>query len=200
MSNSRPSFLKTYFRLVSESIDSKPLRLLPFWLLAGLGIGCSVAWFVPAAFWNNANWGASVTVYAGVLAFDGLLLALGWGAFSKIFEILSSGDFAEFIRRNDLLEDHLFYVDFVHFTLMMSAFFAGLGLASVLLPLPLWLDRLILGVAVGVSLWASLKAGGAVKMMGALIWENAHYKPDDGPHNEGDQPEEVGQVTLLQRG
>ncbi|WP_139839521.1 hypothetical protein [Oceanibacterium hippocampi] len=181
--DSRPKFLTAFFKNVSESYDRNGVRaIVPWWLFLGLAVGTVVAWYMPESYWWEKKWDIATTVFTGFLAFDGLLLALGWGAFSKIYEILSTGWFAAFLRRHDLLGDHLFFVDAVHAILVLSAVSSGAALVSVLLPLPLWSDRIILAVVVGLSLWSLTKALSAMSMMNDLIWELAHSEPDDRGH------------------
>ncbi len=177
MASKRPTFLKSYFRFASEIIEVKPWRLFPFWLALGLAIGGVAAWFMPAVFWSNENWGVSTTVYSGFLAFNGLLLALGWNAFSKSYEIISTGEFAQFLRRNNLLLEHLFFIDLVHNALVLSVIASGFGLITLMLPLELRYDRIILVAVVGLSFFALTKALSAIRVMNDLIWEKAHYVP-----------------------
>jgi len=181
--DSRPKFLGSFFRAVGDAIDRRGLRaIFPIWLVLGLVIGAAVAWYMPSIFWADERWGVATTVYTGLLAFDGLLLALGWGAFSKIYEILSTGWFAAFLRRNNLLSDHLLYVQIVHATLVVSALSSGCGLLTIFFSLPIWADKIILAGAVGLSLYALIKALSAMSMMNDLIWELAHSDRDEKGH------------------
>jgi len=179
----RPKFFTTFCQSVGDAYERKGVRaIIPWWLLVGFAVGGAVAWYMPAVYWSDGNWDVVTTVFTGFLAFDGLLLALGWGAFSKIYEILSTGSFAAFLRRNGLLSEHLFFVDAVHGALVLSAVSSGVALVTVLLPLPLLADRIIMASVVGLSLWSLAKALSAMRMMNDLVWEVAHTEADDRGH------------------
>lgn len=176
----RPKFFTALCKSIGDAYERKGVRaIVPWWLLLGFAIGGSVAWYMPTAFWADDNWGVATTVFTGFLAFDGLLLALGWGAFSKIYEIMSTGWFAAFLRRNGLLNDHLFFVDAVHSILVLSAVSSGVALVTVLLPIPPLADRVIVAAVIGLSLWSLIKALSAMRMMNDLVWELAHTEPDE---------------------
>lgn len=181
MTDRRPSFLSSYLRFASEVIEDKPWRLFPLWLVIGAGCGFASARFMPTAFWGDDNWEVSVAVYSGFLAFNGLLLALGWSAFSKIYEIATAGDFAEFLKRNDLLRPHLFFIDHVHLTLVLAALISGTGVVTTLVSLGLVYDQVILGATIAVSINALAKAMSAIRVMNDLVWERAHYQEQERP-------------------
>lgn len=175
----RPTFWGTFFRSVANSVDRRGVvALVPYWLLACLFIGGVASFSIPAEFWSNDRWDISTAVFTGVLAFNGLLLALGWGAFSKIYEILSEGSFAKFLNRNGLLNDHLFFIDFVHVALVVSSLLSGCGLFSVLVEIPLIADRITMAAVIGVTGWALIKTLSAISLMNGLIWDLAHTEDD----------------------
>lgn len=179
----RPKFFTAFCRNVGETYERRgAMAIFPWWLAICLGLGTLAAWHVPAVFWAREYWGVATTVFTGFLAFNGLLLALGWGAFSRIYEILSTGWFSAFLRRNDLLSDHLFFVDVVHGILIVSAVSSGAGLVTVLLDLPALVDRMIFAAVTGLSLWSLVKALSAMRMMNDLVWELAHCEPDGRGH------------------
>lgn len=178
----RPKFLSVFFKSAAYAYERRGVRaLVPWWLLIGLVAGGSAAWQMPSSFWQKEQWEVSTTLYTGFLAFDGLLLALGWGAFSRIYGILSTGWFAAFLRRNDLLEDHLFFIDFTHGVLVASAISSGCGLVVILLPFHTYVDMAIFALTMGSSFWALVKALSAVKLMNDLVWDAAHSEPDQKP-------------------
>lgn len=179
----RPKFLSSFFSALSDIVERKNvLYLIPYWLIAGGVIGGVVAWYVPANFWTIARWDVSATVYTGFLAFDGILLALGWGAFSKVSEILCSGEFSKFLRRHNLLDVHLMVMDFIHGILVISAISSVLGLISIFLHIPMIAHRAILAVVIALSFYSLIKSFSAMKMMNDLIWDFAHYEPKKEPH------------------
>lgn len=177
---SRPKFLSEFCKSVKYAWrGNNLLALVPYWLLSGLALGGVVSAHLPASYWLDENWDISTTVFTGFLAFDGLLLALGWGAFAKIYEMLGAGWLSSFLKREKLLGAHLFFVDAVHGILVLSAVSSGVALVSVLLSLPVLADRVILGVVIGMSIWSLIKAFSAMSLMNDLVWEKAHSKPTD---------------------
>jgi hypothetical protein len=147
---------------------------VPSWLIGSLLMGAIAATFIPASFWSDSNWGVSVTFYGGLLAFDGLLLAIGWGAFSKIYEIIGAGDFAAFLRRNGLLNIHLLFVDLAQLSMVAAALATGIALVAVLCPLAMWVDRGALAISLGLSCYAIVKAVAATQAMHDLLWDKTN--------------------------
>jgi len=178
----RPTFRKLFFQFVAELIEDKWWHLIPVWLIIAGTAGYGAAKLMPTEFWANENWGVSVTVYSGFLAFNGLLLALGWNAFSKSYEIISTGAFAQFLKRHNLLLEHLFFIDLVHYALVVSVIASGVGLVSVMFSLDIIYDRAILCGVIGLSIYALVKAMAAIKAMNDLIWDRAHYPQQEEPH------------------
>lgn len=179
----RPKFFTAFCNSVGAAYERKGIKsVVPWWLIVGVGVGGAAAWHMPATYWSDQKWDVATTVYTGFLAFDGLLLALGWGAFSKIYEILSQNWFAAFLRRNDLLNDHLFFIDAVHGMLVLSAVISGVALVTGLLPLPIWTDQVVLACVIASSFWSLTKALSTMKVMNDLVWELAHTEPDEKGH------------------
>lgn len=171
----RPSFaVSLASALRADAADRGWRAFFPtFGILSGV-IGVGAAYFTPIAFWTTAQWDISTAVYGGLLAFNGLLLALGWSAFSRIYEIIANGKVGEVLRKHDLLSEHLAFVDANHATLVASASFSLVGLISVLMTLPLIADQAILGLSVGTIVYALIRAMASTKMMSDLVWEQAH--------------------------
>ncbi|NJM51598.1 MAG: hypothetical protein HC843_12620 [Sphingomonadales bacterium] len=93
----RPSFASTLAKALSIGAKKRGIfAYIPLRLIGCVISGAIIAGFVPNSFWLNKNLGSSLAVYGGILAFNGLLLAIGWGAFSKIYEIIGTTDFSTF--------------------------------------------------------------------------------------------------------
>lgn len=171
----RPKFFTSFLNALAVSYEKGGIRsIVPWWLLLGLLCGAGAAWFIPETFFTDAQWETSTTIYTGFLAFNGLLLALGWSAFSRIYEIMSSGDFSKFLRRNGLLEEHLLFIDIIHLVLVTSSFLSGCALISIVMPLNYKIDIVIFSLVVGFSFWSLVKALSAIRLMNDLVWELAH--------------------------
>jgi hypothetical protein len=115
----------------------------------------------------------TATIYGGVLAFNALLLAVGWSAFSKIYEVIGNKEFASFLRRHDILDIHIMFVDLVHVALALSAFLSFVGTVALALPLPMMAHRVLFSGMVGMSLYSMTEALRASSMMNDLIWDKA---------------------------
>ncbi len=178
----RPSFAASFAKALAISAKKRGMwAYLPGQILITLSLGAAVAWFVPEKFWTDAHWSESATVYGGMLAFNALLLAVGWGAFAKIYEIIGATDFAAFLRRHDMLDLHILFVSTVHAALATASAISFGGLVSLLLPLPLSGDRVIFGLMIGSSVYSLIQAMRATTMMNDLIWDKAHSEPATAP-------------------
>lgn len=179
----RPKFLSTFFTALGVTAEHDGwYHLIPVWLIIGGALGGAVAWYMPVNFWTIARWDVSATVYTGFLAFDGILLALGWGAFSKISEVLCADQFSKFLRKHNLLDMHLMVMDYIHGVLVVSAIGSLLGLLSVFLHIPMLAHRIILATVIALSFYSLVKAFSAMKMMNDLIWDYAHFEPSERSH------------------
>lgn len=171
----RPSFAVSLASALRADAEERGWRaFFPTFGILSAVVGGIAAFFTPLEFWADAKWDISTAVYAGLLAFNGLLLALGWSAFSRIYEIIAGGPVGEVLRKHDLLAEHLAFVDGNHATLIASASFSMVGLVSVLMNLPIAADHAILALSVGTTAYALIRAMASTKMMSDLVWEQAH--------------------------
>jgi hypothetical protein len=97
-----------------EAEVSGARAIFPYVLILCACIAGVVAYFIPASFWSAEKRDLSVAFYAGVLTFNGLTLALGWTAFSRIYDVLLRGDFGKYLMKNDLLNDYILQITFMH--------------------------------------------------------------------------------------
>lgn len=173
----RRNFAESFADAIRISAAKRKWRaFIPHVFLSCLGAGFAASWSIDAAFWTQNNWDVSATVFGGLLAFNALLLAVGWSAFSKIYEVISGGRIGKILTGRGLLDEHLFFVDANHAVLVASAFMSGLGLFSILWPLHPIADRTILAIAVGSSIYALIRSLSCTTMMHQLIWEQAHIE------------------------
>lgn len=82
-------------------------ELVPVWIIASAGLGAVAAWFLPAKFWNGEELDAVVGALGGLLTFNGIVLALCWSAFGKVYEIIGAGAFSAHLRKHNLLSHYL---------------------------------------------------------------------------------------------
>lgn len=182
----RPKFLPSFMDLLKrESEESGSWAIVPFKMIVCIGIGSAVGYLVPADFWSDARWDVSTAVYGGLLTFSGLILALGWSAFSRIYETLFRGDFGGYLHEKGLLNDYLVHTSFMHFAQVLSVVFCGVGLVSVLADGAWhWVDRAILAVAVASIAYDLKQALDAVSMMNDLAWNSAIFARHRRDHPE----------------
>lgn len=157
------------------------LAYIPYIFIGCVAAGAAAGWFLPDDFWKDDKWDVSTAVYGGLLAFNGLMLALGWFAFAKMYEIISTGPMADALRRHGLLGVHLSFIDLSHFFLIFSACASGFGLVTVLIGLPVWADRIVFALAIAGTTYSLVKAVDATRTVSALVWEQAHMQKP-GPH------------------
>jgi hypothetical protein len=178
----RPRLSESFAEGLSIAAKARGVRAyIPGWAIICLALGSFAAWSLPAAFWKDTEWGTSMTFYGGLLAFDGLLLAIGWGAFAKIYEIIGTGDFAAFLRRNGLLPLHFLYIDLAQAALVLAALSTGTAAVMTLADVVLILDRAMMALSIGTSCYAVVKAMSATSAMHDLIWERANLPSATNP-------------------
>jgi hypothetical protein len=184
----RPTFVEAWLADIQEDVRRYGKRkLLPIALIICAVIGAMVAILVPADhFWNKPE--VSVVFFTATLTMNGLLLALSWSSFAKIYEIASEPKLAASLRRNNLLNGYIFQVDYIHFTQITALICSGAALVfSVLGHLPhiveenvslLTIQKVGLGLVVMSSIYGLKYALGAVRLMQDLVWYVAQMPPD----------------------
>jgi hypothetical protein len=176
--------------LQRESERSGFWAIVPIKLAVCVGIGCAVGYFVPSDFWSDGRWDISTAVYGGLLTFSGLILALGWSAFSRIYETLFRGDFGAYLYEKNLLNDYLVHISFMHVAQVLSVVFCGVGLVSVLFDsVWSWLDRSIMAAVVAAIVYGLKQSLDAVTMMNDLAWNAAIFERHK--NNQRDAPNVV---------
>lgn len=173
---SRPSFAQSFATAFAEDAKDRGWRAyVPIYIGGSAAAGSIAAFGVPATFWYDTNWGVSAAVFGGILAFNGLLLALGWSAFSKIYEVMLTEPIGPILRRHNLLDVHLAFIDANHFVLVVAALASGTAMLVTLAVVPLFVDRMLFGLSVAMTMYSIVRALASIRMMNDLIWERAHF-------------------------
>lgn len=173
----RPSLAVSIAASLQSGAEARGMRAyFPTWILLSAALGGTLATSLPSEFWSQENWDISTAVLAGLLAFNGLLLALGWFAFAKIYETLTGTKLGSMLTRHGLLGVHLAFIDVSHFVLVFSSIASVACLVTVLLPLPIWADRTMLGISIALTAYGLFRAISATQMMNDLVWEQAHLE------------------------
>ena len=164
-----PNFVQAWLKDLTEEVNDRWYRIIPIWFAIFFACGGIVSYFLPEAFWSQERDTATI-VYTGILTFNGILLALSWSAFAKIYEMVGAGRFAAFLREHDHLDSYLFAVRYVHASQMTATVFSMTALVLVQLPeLHVNWQRVMCAIVLGMSGYAIKEASLAVGIMQDLI-------------------------------
>jgi hypothetical protein len=173
----RPRFVSLLLSELRDDFDNRgAVALVPFWLIGCLVLSYLISSHVPVAFFSDEKWDISTAVYAGFLAFNGLLLALSWQAFARVQSSICAPGFSSFLKSRSLLGGYLFWIDYVQYSQVMSACLSMLGLITILFDdLLILTDQIILSLVFGFSLYAVKNAVDAAHLMHDVVWLHAEY-------------------------
>lgn len=172
----RPPFLTSLLEALQLKHEGSGWRaLIPYWLLISAGLGGWLAWSLPSTFWDGSKPDLPIAIMAGVVSFDGLVLALSWSSFGKIFEIVGAGDFSAFLRRHKLLSHYLVTVDYVHGAQIIAIMASGFALFAPVLELLPWAMKLAFAVSIGTTIYAARVGVAASAIMQDLIWQRGVF-------------------------
>jgi len=174
----RPEFFECWLDDIKEDYRNGGLKsVLPWWFTAYLAAGVLVSFFVPIEFWAVENWEVSVAVYGAILTLNGLILALGWSAFSRIYECACAPGFSVYLRDRGLLSHYIFYVGWVHLWQLIAIIVSAAGLLIVLVDLvPLFWEQIFFGLMIGITGYAVHQASGAVTAMQDIVWYRSIFE------------------------
>lgn len=129
------------------------------------GAGYAVAARASHLLFTDVHWGTLAAVYAGVLTFNGIALALTWTAIGKIYDTITRGEFARFLRVAGSVQQYQFYIQFMHLIQILAAVTSVLGLFITFAALPELVGRIALGAVAGTTLYSIKWAGGSVRIV-----------------------------------
>jgi hypothetical protein len=183
MNDRRPAFLPSFLELVKRESEQVGWRAVVPYVLLLLCLGAAIsAYLIPDAFWDQDNWPVSTVVYTGILTFNGLIIALGWSAFGRIYDVLLTGEFGAYVAKHNLLNAYLTQITFMHVVQVLAVVASGTAIVTVLITgVPLLLARFVFGIVVALTAYAVRQAINAVSGMNDLVWQAAFYeihKPD----------------------
>ena len=172
----RPAFLKSLLDSWQLTLEHGKARdLIPYWIIGSVLVGAAVAYYLPANFWDRTKLDVSVSVLSGLLTFNGIILALCWSAFGKIYEIIGAGAFAKHLRKHNLLNHYLLFVGYCHAVQIIAIALTGFALFALWLPLQTWAIQLSVGAAVGSSIYALRQGVATSTAMQDLIWRKSGF-------------------------
>jgi hypothetical protein len=181
----RPSFLEAWLEDLQDDLKRYgPTKLVPWLMLFCVALGIVVALLISAeGFWNRPE--ISSLFFTATVTINGLLLALSWGSFAKIYELASEPRLAAYLRKRNLLRSYIFHVDFIHACQIIALGWSGFALVlSVLDRLPhslggmamlAALQRISLAGVVASTVYALRYAIGSVRIMQDLVWNSAYF-------------------------
>jgi hypothetical protein len=106
------------------------------------------------------------------VTFNGLILALGWTAFGRTYDVLLRGEFSKYLMRNKLLNGYILHITFMHIFQVAAVATTGGGLIVLLLDgIQLSVSRIIFGMVLLFTMYAIKQAIDAVTAMNDLIWK-----------------------------
>ena len=183
----RPSFLKSLLDSWQLTLSHGSGRdLIPYWIFAATVFGWGTAYYLPTPFWDGSKLDISVSVVSGILTFNGIVLALCWSAFSKIYEIVGAGAFCAHLRKHNLLNHYLMFVGYCHASQVIAIIFTTVALFALWLPIELWALKAILGASVATSAYAVRQGVATSSAMQDLIWRKSEF--DENQQKNAVQP------------
>lgn len=184
--NGRPNFWSSFFKALSKRADDGELLsfFIPF-LTCPL-IATSLVYFIPDSFWSDTNLEISVTVYGAILAFNGLLMALCWSAFSRVYDIILHPKISTILLKHNILNDYIITVEFAHWSQVLASFTTFVGTITVLYSdiFSFFYDRCIFIAASSLTLYAIYQATHIVSVMHDLVWHKSELELNSSDDND----------------
>jgi len=182
-SNSRPSFLELWLEDTQDDVRRRGWwAIIPFSAITCILLGSAVSWLFPDIFFDDSSWAISSTVFAGLLAFNALAMALSWNAFGKIYELIAKPMFSDFLRKSGEMSRYMFYISYFHLTQVAAAGTTLFGFVWLFFPVSNeWADRIVLAVVFATTFYGLRWSIGAVRVAHDLVWNFGKFDglPDD---------------------
>jgi len=183
-SMTRPPFLKSLLSSWQLTLEHGKARdLFPYWIIGSATLGALAAAYLPAKFWDGTEIDAAVSALGGLLTFNGIVMALCWSAFGKVYEIIGAGAFCAHLRKYNLLSHYLVFVNYCHLAQILAITCTAFALAAMWLPLQLWVVKVAVGGSIGSSIYAVIQGFSSSQVMQDLIWRKSEFDQgqDRGP-------------------
>lgn len=169
-------FLAYYIRDIAHGHDKRGAwSLIPIKFGVCAAVGAVVGRWANDEIWTNQ--GDAIAFYGAGLAVSAILLAVCWAAFGKIFETLADPEFGAWLSEKKLSGYYGFYIDFIQLSQMIGVAGMGAGLILALISdLPTIVQRITLGGAVTLSLYAATWTTGCVRVMQELSDHRSSFR------------------------
>jgi hypothetical protein len=173
----RPRFLKSLLDSWQLSLaQNQASNLIPFWIAGSIGFASAIVLNLPEAFWKEANRGTLVSIISGLLTFNGIVLALCWSAFGKVYEIIGASAFCAHLRKHNLLSHYLVFVTYCQAVQVVAISCTAAALFVLWLPLPLWVSKVVLVASLGATAYAVRQGVATSTVMQDLIWAKSEFE------------------------
>jgi hypothetical protein len=174
----RPSFVEAWLSDLQDDYRRYGLRgLFPKWAVCFLLLGAIAGYFVPRDFGNSRE--VPIALFAGTLTLNGLMLAVSWGAFAKIFEAVAAPSFVSYLRSKGLLSRYFFIVDYIHYTQVLAVATSGLALLATCYGKGVemhFVNQLSVGAVLATTGYAIRYGIGAVRTMQDVVWYRMQFE------------------------
>jgi hypothetical protein len=173
----RPSFLKSLLDSWQLSLaQNQAANLIPYWIAGSSGFAAAIVLNLPDAFWTDTNRGTVVSIVSGLLTFNGIVLALCWSAFGKVYEIIGASAFCAHLRKHNLLSHYLVFVTYCHAVQVVAISCTAAALFVIWLPLPMWVSKLLLAASIAATAYAVRQGVATSTVMQDLIWAKSEFE------------------------
>jgi hypothetical protein len=137
-------------------------------------LGALFAYFLPESYWEKRD--LPTLVAATILTLNGIMLALSWSAFAKIYETIGASGFSLFLREKGLLNSYLFFIRYVHLFQMVALIASAIGLVILqIIDIPIIYQRMAVALVVGATAYAIKQAAGSVTVMRDVVRHRATF-------------------------
>lgn len=174
-----PNFVQAWIKDLSEEVNERWYNIIPSWLIACFVPSATCAYYLSPNFWNEHHGiaGNATVVFSAFLTLNGIIVALSWSAFGKIYEMIGEGNFSKFLHDEGALEPFLFLVRYVHVFQMVALVVSGFALVAAQFDqFPIAGQRVSFAVAFGFGAYAIKQASTAVGVMQDLVRYKAIYE------------------------
>jgi hypothetical protein len=173
---SRPSFSISLAKGLSIAAKHRGWKAyIPIWIIISLAVGIVLANKAPTKIWNK-DYATGIAIYSGLLTFNGILMAVGWTSFAKIYEVIGRGEFGKFLRRNDALDMHLLYIDIAQYSLLSATLTSAIALIVTPMPVIDLINRFFLAGSIASTIYALIKCASVNRAIHDLIWDSSSFE------------------------
>lgn len=172
----RPGFLKSLFDSWQLTLDhGRRFDLIPYWIALSVILSAWLVSELPKSFWDGSQLSITVSAMSGLLTFNGIILALCWSAFGKIYEIIGAGGFCAHLRKHNLLNAYLHFVGWCQICQIIAICSSAFALFALWLPLKVWAMQIAVGSSIAASAYALRQGVATSTAMQDLIWRKSEF-------------------------